>query len=184
MRATDLLGLLIDPDRLAVAGALAVSPATVDALAARTERDRRTVLTGLADLRQAGLVTVAGDTYTLDLAALRAVAQQAAELEIPMDPTIGYGMNDDERAVLERFFSGRVLVEIPTSRPKFQVVLQRLALEFDPGRRYTESEVNEILHEFHTDWSTLRRGLVDEGYLDREPADGTVQYWRSGGRLL
>jgi hypothetical protein len=58
-----------------------------------------------------------------------------------------------------------------------------LALEFDPGRRYDESEVNEILGAFHPDWSTLRRGMVDEGLLDREAAVGANLYWRSGGRM-
>lgn len=179
----DVLGLFVDPDRLAVAGALAVEPLGVDALAERTRVARRTVLVALADLRQAGLVTADGDTYMLDVAVLRAVGKAAADVELPMDPAIGYGMTEAETAVLERFFSGRVLVEIPQHRAKFQVVLQRLALEFDPGKRYTEAEVNEILYPFNTDWSTLRRGLVDEGLLDREPGDGTTWYWRSGGRV-
>jgi hypothetical protein len=58
-----------------------------------------------------------------------------------------------------------------------------LALEFDVGRRYSAREVNQILHGFHPDWSTLRRYLVDEGFLDRAHVDGDDQYWRSGGRV-
>ncbi|HWL42672.1 MAG TPA: DUF2087 domain-containing protein [Ilumatobacter sp.] len=184
MRLPDAFSLLVDPDRLAVAGALAARSLTADGLVEHTGRDRRTVLTALGDLRQAGLVGVDADTYSLDVAALRALARQAAEVDVPMDPTIGYGMTDDERAVLERFFSGRVLTEFPQSRPKQQVVLQRLALEFDVGRHYTEAEVNDVLHEFHTDWSTLRRHLVDEQLLDREHRDGQTVYWRSGGRVV
>lgn len=184
MRAEDLASLLADPDRLAVAGALAAAPGTTAALEERTHRDRRVVLTALGDLRQAGFVTVTEGTYALDEAALRAAAAAVAERDIPMDPVIGFGMTPDEVAVLERYFAGRVLIEIPHSRAKFQIVLQRLALEFDVGRRYTEAEVNEILRPFHADWSTLRRGLVDEGLLDREHVDGADLYWRSGGRVL
>lgn len=183
VRASQLVSLLVDPDRLAVAGALAVQPMTADRLAERTERNRRTVLTVLGDLRQAGLVSVDGDTYSLDLGQLREVAKSSADADLPMDPVIGFGMTADEQAILERFFSGRVLVEIPRQRPKFQVVLQRLALEFDLGKRYTEDQVNVTLLPFHTDWSTLRRGLVDEGLLDREHRDGQTWYWRSGGRV-
>lgn len=184
MRLSDAFSLLVDPDRLAVAGALAVQPHTADELVERTRRDRRAVLASLGDLRQAGLVSADGDTYTLDVAALRGLAREATDDALPMDPTIGYGMTDAERAVLERFFSGRVLTEFPTSRPKQQIVLQRLALEFDVGRRYTEAEVNDVLHEFHTDWSTLRRHLIDEHLLDREHRDGQTNYWRSGGRVV
>lgn len=184
MRAADLVGLFAEPDRLAVAGTLVVAPAMADELAERTGRDRRAVLVALAELRQAGLVHADGDTYRLDVERLREIGRAAQDADLPMDPVIGYGMSDTERAVLEQFFSGRVLVEVPTQRAKLQVVLQRLAIEFEPGRRYTEAEVNDVLRAFHTDAATLRRGLVDEGFLDREPGDGTVLYWRSGGRVL
>ena len=53
-----------------------------------------------------------------------------------------------------------------------------VSLEFDLGKHYPESEVNDVLHGFHTDVATLRRYLVDEGHLDR----GDGRYWRSGGR--
>ncbi|MGH9192666.1 MAG: DUF2087 domain-containing protein [Acidimicrobiales bacterium] len=38
-------------------------------------------------------------------------------------------------------------------------------------------QVNAILRRFHEDVASLRRFLVDEGFLDR--ASG--EYWRSGG---
>lgn len=179
-----LASLLLDVDRLAVAGALAVRPMTADDIVEATGRGRRTVLTIIGELRAAGLVGAADDgRYFIDDEAIRAAAQDAADLSIPMDPAIGFGMTDEERLVLERFFSGRVLNEIPTQRAKRIVVLQRLSLEFDIGRRYTEFEVNELLGQFNPDWSTLRRGMVDEGLLDREPNAGGSLYWRSGGRI-
>jgi hypothetical protein len=183
MEPAGLLKLFLDLDRLAVAGALAFRPMTTDELVAATGRARRTVLTALGDLRASALVVADGDTYRIDEAAVRAAARSAAEIEIPMDPVIGYGMTDDERQVLARYFSGRVLAEIPIHRAKRLVVLQRLALEFDLGRRYSEPEVNAILGAFNPDWSTLRRNLVDEDLLDREHADGQNMYWRSGGRV-
>lgn len=175
--------MLLDLDRLAVAGALAVTSRTTDELADATGRDRRLVLAVLGDLRGAGLVRQVGDRYEIDVEGLRAAARVAAEVEIPMDPIIGFGMTKDEQQILERYFSGRILNEIPAQRARRFVVLQRLALEFDLGRRYTEVEVNEVLGAFHPDWSTLRRGLVDEGLLDREPKGGGNLYWRSGGRV-
>lgn len=178
-----MLRLLLDRDRLAVAGALAVRPMSSAELAAATGRDRRLVVTCLGDLRASGLVVGTGERYELDEAALRAAAVAAAEIDIPMDPVIGFGMTPDEQAVLARYFSGRILVEIPAHRAKRLIVLQRLALEFDVGRHYAEREVDEILGAFHPDWSALRRGLVDEGLLDRDAAGGDNRYWRAGGRV-
>ena len=65
------------------------------------------------------------------------------------------------------------------SQAKRALVLERLALEFEPGLRYTEREVNSTLQVFHPDYASLRRHLVDDGFLTR--ADGS--YWRSGGRV-
>lgn len=183
MEPAGVVTLFLDRDRLAVAGALAARDMTTDELVEASCRDRRTVLTALGDLRAAGLVEHEGDRYRLDERAMRDLAQAAAEIEIPMDPVIGFGMTDDEQRVLERYFSGRVLVEVPASRAKRLVVLHRLALEFDVGRQYVEADVNEILGAFHRDWSTLRRHLVDEGLLEREPRDGGNLYWRAGGRV-
>ena len=81
--------------------------------------------------------------------------------------------------MLSRFFSGRRLTSIPTARPKRLLVLERLALEFEPGMRYHEREVDFTLQMFFADYAALRRYLVDEGFMTR--ADGV--YWRTGGRV-
>jgi hypothetical protein len=66
---------------------------------------------------------------------------------------------------------------IPTRHAKLLVVLDHLSQSFEPGRSYSEVEVNQVLNRFHADHAALRRYLVDEQFLTRE--DG--QYWRSGG---
>jgi hypothetical protein len=169
---------LLDPIRLKVAGVLVDSDLSTEQIVELTELDRRTVLEAVAALRQATLVDSVDGTYRLPAERLLQIAADQADSDLPMDPSIGFGMTDDERVVLSRYFEARTLIELPSSRAKRLIVLERLALEFDPGRRYPEHEVNKILHEFNTDWSTLRRNLVDEGFLDRNHN----VYWRSGGR--
>jgi hypothetical protein len=68
---------------------------------------------------------------------------------------------------------------IPTKRAKRLVVLDHLAQSFEPGRRYTEAEVNAVLERAHPDYAALRRYLVDEQFLARE--EGV--YWRAGGTV-
>ena len=48
---------------------------------------------------------------------------------------------------------------------------------FEPGRVYTERSVKRALRSYHPDPASIRRYLVDEGFMDRR--DGL--YWRSGG---
>ena len=82
-----------------------------------------------------------------------------------------------EESVLRTFFRNGRLTEIPAKRSKRRMVLERIAIEFERGRRYDEKEVNGILERFLSDHAALRRALVDEGLLDR--AHG--EYWRTGG---
>jgi hypothetical protein len=193
--ALDLLRTLLDPDRLAVVGSVARGPRTVAEIVAATGVTERDVLRTLGPLVQAGYVrrVVAGDdgdgsdAYHLDVVAWRQVARSLPHAP-PVHPRVGFGMTDDEREVLARFFTGERLDGLPAQRAKRLVVLERLALEFEVGERYAEPEVNARLARFHADHSSLRRALVDEGFLDREPgttAEGrsTITYWRAGGRL-
>jgi hypothetical protein len=73
-----------------------------------------------------------------------------------------------ERAkVIRDFFDGDRLKQIPAQRKKRVIVLQHLMHWFDPERSYAEREVNDILRRAHEDVATLRRELVDYGYLTR-----------------
>jgi len=170
--------LTLDPDRLAVIGQLATSTPTAAEVAAITGVPERRVLEALGAFVSAGFVRAEGARYTLDLDTLRALASSQRPAD-DVDASVLHGMTDDERVVLARFFAGSRLAQIPLSRGKLRVVLERLSLDFEPGVVYPEATVNEILSARHPDYASLRRHLVDEGYLDRR--DG--KYRRSGGRI-
>jgi len=72
--------------------------------------------------------------------------------------------------------SGR-LIQYPARRAKQLVALKYLATKFEPERRYTEKEVNDLLNQWHMfkDWALLRRDLHDSGFLGRS-VDGSA-YW-------
>jgi hypothetical protein len=64
------------------------------------------------------------------------------------------------------------------SRQKIQrMAAALLALRFEPGRDYTETEVNMLLMDGHTfaDWALLRRRLCDWQFLARE--SDCSRYW-------
>ena len=82
-----------------------------------------------------------------------------------------------------------IMLAMPAAHGKRLVVLNHLAGLFEPGRRYPEREVNELLGRYHPDYALLRRYLVDDGFLDRadEPAPSGSHsvkvYWRTGGTV-
>lgn len=76
--------------------------------------------------------------------------------------------------------AGRVS-QWPTRQKVQRMAAALLARRFEPGREYTEKEVNALLMDGHTfaDWALLRRVLFDWQFLDRE-SDGS-RYRMSAG---
>ena len=67
--------------------------------------------------------------------------------------------------------------DLPVHEKKLQVVLRYMLQAFEAGPRYSEKEVNARLQRFHPDSATLRRALVDRGWLVRQSAGQA--YWRA-----
>jgi DNA-binding transcriptional ArsR family regulator len=73
-----------------------------------------------------------------------------------------------ERRVLHAFFEGDRLLSIPAQHNKRMVILRYLAeTVFEPGHEYPEKDVNMRLALRHPDTASLRRYLVDEGFMSR-----------------
>ena len=132
----DILRALADPERLRIAGALAAGDAAAATLAETLELPVARVRRHLTRLAAAGVARLQPDrrTYRLDRETLRSAAEQVGP---PRDAGIALGAaNEDEEAVLRAFFRDGRLNEIPTKTSKRRIVLEQIAIEFDPGVRY------------------------------------------------
>jgi hypothetical protein len=175
----DILRALANPERLRIAGALAAGDRSAAGLAEDLDLPLPRVRRHLTRLAATGVARLQPDrrTYRLDAETLRWAAEQVGP---PREAGIALAAaNQDEEAVLRSFFRDGRLTEIPTKASKRRIVLARIALEFEPGVRYDEREVNAIVGVFCNDHAALRRFLVDEGFLDRNAG----VYWRAGGRV-
>ena len=177
--AAAIAGLLADDGRRRVVAALVLGSVTIDDVRLATGLTSREVAEALARLVAGELVVRGTDGEHVLLGEAFRLAAIASAPERPSPDPTGDAPEDEAR-VLRTYFRGGRLVQIPPQRSKKRIVLDRLALEFDIGMRYSERQVNGILRRFHPDVAALRRYLVDEGFLDREAGE----YWRSGGTVL
>jgi hypothetical protein len=175
--AAEIVGLLAEGDRLRCVAALALGAATVGEVASATGLDVRRTGRALSRLVDGGLVGTDEHGYRLLEEELRASARAAATATAPPDEH--GGAPPEVARVLRAFVRDGRLTSIPAVRSKRLVVLDWLAQDFEPGRRYPEREVNEVLRRRHDDTATLRRALVDEGFMDRAAG----RYWRTGGSV-
>ncbi len=90
-----------------------------------------------------------------------------------------YKVTEDENdKILEKYFPDGPRGPLKTFYMKEKnklVVLKQIAKHFEPNRNYTEKEVNEILKKVYEDFATIRRYLIEYGFMDRK-LDGS-KYW-------
>jgi len=88
---------------------------------------------------------------------------------------------EEERTILDNVFLSleplRLKVFSKKEKKKI-VILRRIAEEFKSGMQYTEPQVNDILREIWHDFVTVRRYLIEYGYMERT-RDGSA-YWKRG----
>jgi hypothetical protein len=174
----DFFRLLADEKRLQIVGLLARQDHSVEELAASLNLSQAGVYHHLRRLVKAGLAQAgAGQphpVYSLQLHTLRDMSQQILSRDDLQGPAEDPSLDGYDRKVLRDYVAKGRLRTIPRQRKKRNVILRYLMEQFEPGQRYTEPEVKEIINQFHDDHATLRRELVDNSYLARERG----VYWR------
>jgi hypothetical protein len=68
----------------------------------------------------------------------------------------------------EAFASSRFSADL------FLAVLKHIVKDIEPGREYTEKQINALLERRHPDPASLRRGMIDFRLMERKSG----VYWR------
>jgi DNA-binding transcriptional ArsR family regulator len=194
----DLLKVLADQTRLELVRILNEGEQTVGDLSRLVELGAPTVSHHLTRLRAAGLVSLrmAGNQrfYRMNITGLDRFKKLAAKIEQmppapePVDDTWidALGWSAEDQTVLRKYTSGGKITSlppIPAKKQELTVLFRWLATLFRPDKLYNERKVNEILKAVYAeDYVSLRRDLVDLGYLRRER--GGRKYWLGTDRPL
>lgn len=90
-----------------------------------------------------------------------------------------YAITEEENEkILGKYFNKGLegpLSTFPIKEKRKIAILKHIAKRFELNRKYTEKEVNEILKEIYPDYVTIRRYLIEYGFMDRKN-DGSL-YW-------
>jgi biotin operon repressor len=172
---------LADANRLKIVGLLAQRPYSGEELAALLGLKPSTISHHLSRLAQVGLVSARAEgyysVYQFEETALQKMSLLFARADLV---TVAAGVDVDgyDRKVIRDFTRpDGSLKEIPAQRKKLEAILRYVVRDFEPGKRYPEKQVNEILARFHADTASLRRELVAARLMEREGGGG--EYWRA-----
>ena len=167
---------LASADRLRIVGLLSLGAKRAveitDALGIHPSEVNR----HLEQLTTSGVVREADGVYDLDEKAIESLARGQFKGKRPV-----YEAKEEEpadvRKVLKAYLNADgTIKQIPLEGKKLLILLNYVLDAFAFDVTYTEKEVNTILRRFHVDTASLRRALIDQGFLARE-RDGS-KYWR------
>jgi biotin operon repressor len=171
-RRIGILKALADSSRLAVVNALLERPHCAEDLATRLHRSPSTITFHLKKLEEAGLIKKSRNQY-YGIFELRADL-----LEVSLKDFVTHPASEDspeqkrlrksQEKVLQTFVKNGKLVQLPKQWKKQRIILDELASRLEPSREYLEKELNLELQAFYPDYCTLRRLLIEEGYMTRD----------------
>jgi hypothetical protein len=159
------------PVRLLILNLVKMRPRHTEELAEILLLKPATVSFHLAQLRKAGLLASQKEQYyqVYSLAG-EVLRKPLSDIIFLAQPELAAEVEEDayRAKVLRTFIRRGRLTQLPAQLKKRQIVLEKLAEEFEPERQYTEREVNRILVEVHDDVAALRRGMVSHGLIERQ----------------
>ncbi|QTN00589.1 DUF2087 domain-containing protein [Sediminibacillus dalangtanensis] len=84
----------------------------------------------------------------------------------------------EKQKVLSTYFkqgTDGTLDTFPSKEKRKLIVLQNIVNRFDRDKKYTEKEVNDILKTIYHDFATIRRYLIEYGFMGR--SRDCTEYW-------
>ncbi len=173
--------VLGEPNRLKIVGLLAKQPYTVEQIAELLGVSASTTSHHLSRLADAGLVTARAESYynvySLRTEVLTSMARVLLQQAEQPRKSSEEDLDAYDRKVLATFTTPDGTIKaFPVQQKKFLVLVRHVLKAFEPGVRYTEKRVNQILANYNEDTARLRRALVDHRYMAREGGGG--KYWR------
>ena len=177
--AIKLFKCLADKSRLQILKSLSLEDMYVERLAERLGLTPATISFHLKKLTDAGAVTSYRNQYYV-MYSLKKEIFLARILDIiqeESDEAAIQARRDEEyrQKVIDSFFKYGKLKSIPAQRKKERIILEEIVKAFEPGRIYTEREVNIMIADFHDDFCTIRRDMIAEKLMERENG----KYWRT-----
>jgi predicted transcriptional regulator len=175
---------LSDANRLKIVALLAKGEQSVEDLAATLGLTSSTVSHHLARLSAIGLVSARAEgyysIYRLEEGTLAGMARRLLEDDTLPAVAADAELDAFDRKVLRTYLDpGGRIKAFPVQRKKELAILRHVARVFEPGRRYSEKEVNATLRRFSDDTARLRRYLVEFGFMNRQGGGG--EYWVEDG---
>ena len=169
---------LADETRLKILSALNEKETYVELLAERLQLTPATISFHMKKLSAAGLVETRREQYYT----IYSLRREAFSLTL-QQMTFSAGEDDAAERQREEMYRRKVIKSfmpygycevMPAQSKKRMIIYGEIIGKFEPGRQYSEKEVNAIIGQIHGDYCTVRRAFIGLGWMTREDGVYTV----------
>lgn len=178
MSNAGLFKLLADDTRLRILNALSEKDMYVELLAERLQLSAPTVSFHMKKLQAAGLVDARREQYYTVFSIRKSAFETTLSSLVfqKQEDEAAERMREEQyrRKVLKSFMPDGYCETLPAQVKKRMIIYEEIFRRFEPGKQYSEKEVNRIIGEVHADFCTIRRTFVGMGWMSRENGVYTV----------
>ncbi|HET7055257.1 MAG TPA: DUF2087 domain-containing protein [Thermomicrobiales bacterium] len=162
-----VLAALANVERIRIVALIAERSLSAAEIVAETGLGQEAVTAHLTVLGQAGLIATSKDRHERRLSLRTERLKEVAAICQGQSET---GDSSDGAVLppgIRQFFRDGRLTNIPSKQSRYIEILSVLVEDFEPETAYPETEVNQTLLRRNEDFATLRRDLVDFGFMTR-----------------
>jgi hypothetical protein len=177
----DLFEAVLDTDRLSLIAHLSQEELSLSELSNQSDLPPKDIQRHISILVGANLVEVRDhdgrQVYRFNPNQIEIIKRQQfarPKSDVELD-SLGFS-NEIKKILADYTNQDGTLKMIPTKGKKIVAVLEYLILSFEKDIEFSERQVNDILEKYYPDPTTLRRYLIDYGYLGR--SRNGAHYWR------
>ena len=174
----ELLKLIADETRLEILNILLNEDSYVEKIACELSLTPATICYHLKKMESVGIVKCSRSQFYIIYSLNREIFDKPLFELIKKDKIIVDTEEKYKSEVISNFFKYGKLTQIPTQRKKREIVLAKIAEQFEFDREYVEKEVNEIILKYHDDFCTIRREMIAFGIMVRYQKEHCVIYKR------
>jgi predicted transcriptional regulator len=169
----DFFKCFSDQSRLDIINLLASGENYTELISDRLSLTPATVSFHLKKLEAAGIVNSRREQFYIIYTLNREILdKKISEFVISANPKTKESDFENfdkfEKKVISTFFKYGKLVSIPVQEKKREIVLREILKSFEHGREYPEKEVNLIIADFHDDFCTIRREMIERDMMTRD----------------
>lgn len=177
VKSIEIMKTLSDSSRLRLLNALMAKPQYVEEIANRLNLAVSTVSFHLKKLEKVGLVSKTKEqyyiTYSITPDLLKLTLRELTCFENIEQFVEEERLDKYRNKVLKSFMKEGRITRLPVQHKKKKILLDEIVKLFGTKIKFTEKEVDDIIHSTFDDHCTIRRLLIEEGIMKRDGQN----YW-------